>query len=59
MGCVGSKEAYLAESGTLVEFKALFDEQGVLGQGEFGVVTRVCKKGETEGPSYAAKVTLR
>ena len=50
MGCVGSKEAFTGQDAkTEADYKATFDEEKTLGQGEFGVVKLVTKKPRTSG----------
>ena len=54
MGCAQSKAPLTAESGTEADYKSTFDEQKKLGEGEFGEVKLITKKGD--GQSYAVKV---
>lgn len=55
MGCAGSKEAFTGKDAlTEADYKATFDEEKTLGQGEFGVVKLVTKK--SSGEQYACKV---
>lgn len=56
MGCSGSKAAFSAESGTESEYKATFNEQKLLGQGEFGIVKLVIKKDDPAAEPLAVKV---
>ena len=56
MGCAGSKEVYAAHSGTEADYKSMFEEKRVLGQGEFGVVKLVVKKNSPNSESLAVKV---
>mmetsp|Transcript_337 Transcript_337/g.657 ORF Transcript_337/g.657 Transcript_337/m.657 type:complete len:474 (-) Transcript_337:470-1891(-) len=56
MGCVGSKAAYSAGSGTEAEYKSTFTEKNHLGRGEFGVVKLVVKKSGSDSEPYAVKV---
>ncbi|KAL7534491.1 hypothetical protein ACHAXR_007223 [Thalassiosira sp. AJA248-18] len=54
MGCSSSK-AFTADSGTEAEYKAMFEEKKVLGEGEFGVVKLVVKKNDPASEPYAVK----
>ena len=56
MGCSGSKAAFSPESGTESEYKATFDEQKLLGQGEFGVVKLIIKKSDPAAEPLAVKI---
>mmetsp|Transcript_30124 Transcript_30124/g.54594 ORF Transcript_30124/g.54594 Transcript_30124/m.54594 type:complete len:469 (+) Transcript_30124:101-1507(+) len=59
MGCIGSKEAYSAESGTEADYKLVFEEKKLLGQGEFGVVKLAVKKNAPDSEPYAVKVLCK
>ena len=59
MGCIGSKEAYSPESGTEADYKLVFEEKKLLGQGEFGVVKLVVKKNAPHSEPYAVKVLCK
>mmetsp|Transcript_5212 Transcript_5212/g.11171 ORF Transcript_5212/g.11171 Transcript_5212/m.11171 type:complete len:471 (-) Transcript_5212:116-1528(-) len=55
MGCTGSKEAFTGQDAlTEADYKAAFNEEKTLGQGEFGVVKLVTKK--SSGESFACKL---
>ncbi|KAL7548484.1 hypothetical protein ACHAWF_011766 [Thalassiosira exigua] len=57
MGCSSSKvQQYAAESGTEADYKATFEEQKKLGEGEFGVVKLVVKKSDPDAEPYAVKI---
>mmetsp|Transcript_4014 Transcript_4014/g.7669 ORF Transcript_4014/g.7669 Transcript_4014/m.7669 type:complete len:474 (+) Transcript_4014:208-1629(+) len=56
MGCIGSKAAYSAGSGTEAEYKSTFTEKNDLGQGEFGQVKLVVKSNGSDSESYAVKI---
>lgn len=59
MGCSQSKEALTEESGTEADYKATFDEQKVLGEGEFGQVKLVIKKSTPNAEPYAVKILMK
>mmetsp|Transcript_18866 Transcript_18866/g.39697 ORF Transcript_18866/g.39697 Transcript_18866/m.39697 type:complete len:476 (-) Transcript_18866:331-1758(-) len=56
MGCISSKPAFSEESGTEAEYKATYQEQKLLGQGEFGVVKLVSRKDDDNAEPLAVKV---
>merc|ERR1719296_568416 len=56
MGCGMSKAPISAESGTESDYKNAFDEQKVLGKGEFGVVKLVIKKSDPAAEPLAVKI---
>ena len=56
MGIGGSKDAYVAESGTEAEYNSAFEEKRMLGEGEFGVDKLVVKKSGLVLEPYTVKV---